>query len=720
MVDRDSNQVIILLGKGDGTFTLGQTITLVDPSDPEDPFIFPDAIVAGNFTSSGHLDLAVAEPFINAVTVLLGHGDGTFTRGHGHFRLDVSSAEQHVARGRRFSRQWRDRSGCGYRRPRRRYARRASGQRQRNLPVPDRLRRNLPRLWRRSGGSRIGYVHQQRLRRPGYGRRQRKWYRRHSVFLGNGQGAFQPAGSSALGGSGGSSTAIATGDFAGNGRTDLAITRTDPDSVQVVLSNDDGTFSSPSAVDLVRPETPLVADLNGDGALDVSVVDAAGDILFRAGEPGEPGVYAPPVTVNPGDPSRAIAFVSTEYGPAIASVDANDDDISFFVLRPTGPHTINFVKVATLATGSDPAQILAADLSGVSGLTDLVVRDAGDGTILVFPNNGSGWFRSPHAYSVGVGASDIEVADLQQNGRLDIVYTDRIAGEVGVLENLGADVFAPPVPYHAGYGPYGVTGTASPSPVSSLEGTTTVAIGTFSPDAPPSLVALNPGSDTMGVLSGLGDGLLSNPAAIPTPSDALVVRAIDFGDGQTGLAVLTSQGLFIYRSNGQGGFLPPTELSAGFDPNGLMVADLNGNSDLLVSNPLGDVLVLMGNGDGTFQPVRNLDQQVSLAVYAPNGSSPAAFIFTNQLTDQLLVQTVGGGISVLGDASTGLITPGAVTLADLNNNGFLDLIVANTGSNNILVYPGLGNGQFGPAMNDGHGFFTGTNPVSTHCRRLDW
>ena len=108
---------------------------------------------------------------------------------------------------------------------------------------------------------------------------------------------------------------IVTGDFTGNGRTDLAITRTSPDDVQVQLSNGDGTFSDPSVVDLVRRETPLVADMNGDGAPDVSVVDAAGDILYRAGRPGEPGNFAPPVTVNPGDPSRDIAFVSTKFGP---------------------------------------------------------------------------------------------------------------------------------------------------------------------------------------------------------------------------------------------------------------------------------------------------------------------------------------------------------------------------------------------------------------------
>ena len=137
----------------------------------------------------------------------------------------------------------------------------------------------------------------------------------------------------------------------------------------------------------------------------------------------------------------------------------------------------------------------------------------------------------------------------------------------------------------------------------------------------------------------------------------------------------------------------------------------NGEPDLLISNPLGDVQLLFGNGDGTFQPAQNLDQQVSLAVYAGNGTTPAAFIFSDQLTDQLIVQTVGGVTTVLGNAGTGLITPGAVKLADLNDNGILDLIVANSGSNNVLVYPGLGNGTFGPALNGGNGFFTGTNPV---------
>ena len=201
------------------------------------------------------------------------------------------------------------------------------------------------------------------------------------------------------------------------------------------------------------------------------------------------------------------------YGPTIASVDADDNEISFFVLRSTG-----FVLVAKLATGSEPAEILSADLND-NGITDLVVRNAGGGTLSVYDGDGNGWFLPPINLQVGLGASDIEAADLQQDGLLDIVYTNRISGQVDYIENLGGGAFGSPVIYRAGPGPYGVTtGNADPSPVSSLEGTTSVAIGTFTAGGFPSLVALDPGSNTFAVLSGLGDGRFSNPIYFTLPA----------------------------------------------------------------------------------------------------------------------------------------------------------------------------------------------------------
>ena len=138
--------------------------------------------------------------------------------------------------------------------------------------------------------------------------------------------------------------------------------------------------------------------------------------------------------------------------------------------------------------------------------------------------------------------------------------------------------------------------------------------------------------------------------------------------------------------------------------------DHDGQLDLLVGNEFGDVLVLPGNGDGTFGPYQRTDANIALAVADLNGDGQEDFIFANQAQDRVVVDYSGSSTTVLGDRADGLLAPGAVQLADLNGDGTPDLIVANSGGNNVLVYPGLANGQFGPAVNGGHGFFAGTNP----------
>ena len=447
-----------------------------------------------------------------------------------------------------------------------------------------------------------------------------------SVLLGNGDGTFQAPRPFTVPTAGSATVDIVAGDFNGDGKLDLASINFRASDVSVLLGNGDGIFADAGQFATTPHATPLVADANGDGTEDALVVDGAGNILYRQGIPGRPGTFEPPVTVNPNNPSRDIAWLpNTDLGPVLASLDAHDDAITFYAYRDGG-----FVRLSgSLTTGQLPAQIIAANLRG-DGWTDLVVRNAGDSTLSVYFGTSLAniqfvgpvssldppTFLPPMTLRVDLGISDVQAVDTIGSDRLDLVVTNKLSGQVSIFKNLGNGAFAPPVPYRAGTGLSAIDASGSPE-VTSLEATAGVAAGPLTPGGPADLVTINPGSNTLDVLAGLGQGRFANAIAIPTASPAQVVRMGDFtGNGIDDLAVLTANGLSIYLGNGHEGFLPPTTYAVPPETDGLAVADVNhdGNLDVLVGDPFGDVLVLLGNGNGTFQPYHEANQAVELAV----------------------------------------------------------------------------------------------------------
>ena len=210
---------------------------------------------------------------------------------------------------------------------------------------------------------------------------------------------------------------------------------------------------------------------------------------------------------------------------------------------------------------------------------------------------------------------------------------------MSVLRNLGDGAFAAAVPYRAGTGLSAIDPGGTPE-VTSLDATAGVAAGPLTTGGPTGLVTINPGSNTLDVLAGLGGGRFANPVAIHTPSPAQVVRVADFtGNGIADLAVLTANGVSIYLGNGKGGFSSPVTYNAGVDPTGLTVADLlgNGKLDLLVGNAYGDVLILVGNGDGTFRPFEPVKTAIALAVADLTGNGVPDFVFADQSLNQVSV-----------------------------------------------------------------------------------
>ena len=321
-----------------------------------------------------------------------------------------------------------------------------------------------------------------------------------SLLQGDGQGQFQVVLPSLVLTSAGYPNVIATGDFTGDGESDLAIALQSPNGVAIELNQGHGLFVPPGSVGLVPRNTPVVADFTGDGVPDVAIVDGKGEILFRQGIANEPGSFEPPTIVNNGVntdyPSRDIAAVVTNKGILLASVDATDNFVSLFAYQNG-----QFTFVGKLATGADPAQIVAADLNG-NNEDGLIIRNAGDGTLTIYmtgSNPLAAGFMQPITRMVGTGISDVSVADVNQDGRLDILLANQTSGLVEVILNLGDGQFSQPTLYRAGVGLSAVIGGSNTTPLSVLsqDGTIGVAAAAVTAGGPPDIVALNSGADTL-------------------------------------------------------------------------------------------------------------------------------------------------------------------------------------------------------------------------------
>src|SRR5437667_420699 len=193
---------------------------------------------------------------------------------------------------------------------------------------------------------------------------------------------------------------------------------------------------------------------------------------------------------------------------------------------------------------------------------------------------------------------------------------------------------------------------------------TSAAVGDFNGDGKLDLAVANAGSKNVSVLLGNGDGTFKAPVNFGAPGPQSVAVGDFNGDGKLDLAV-TNAGVSILLGHVNGTFQAPMSYGTKGAPTSVAVGDFNrdGKLDLVVANLVnnsggaGSMGVLLGNGDGTFQPVVNYGL----------GSNPDS-----------------------------------VAIGDFNGDGKLDLAVANSGGYgnpaSMKLLLGNGNGTFQPAL----------------------
>ena len=330
---------------------------------------------------------------------------------------------------------------------------------------------------------------------------------------------------------------------------------------------------------------------------------------------------------------------------------------SVFVLR--GSRNGTFTRGGNFVAGPAGTDAIAVSTGDFNrdGKPDLVVINNAInqfGTVSVLLADGSGGFLPPVSYGVG-GAVPIwpAVADFNRDGNRDLAISVTTTDSVAVLLGNGDGTFQPAVNYTVGGGPQGIaTGDVN------------------------------------------GDGF------------ADIISADECGDDPACRDGTVS----VLLGNGDGTFQPRLVFAEGIFPLSIAVADFDGDNqpDIAIANPcgtdeacssVGTVGIMLGNGDGTFQPVVHypttgfLTARVDVGKFNHDGH-PDVVALNVQDSDITVLTGNGDGTFPPGDDYLVGLTPIAVAVGQFNKDSAMDLAVADENSFEVSVLLNNRSGYF--------------------------
>jgi hypothetical protein len=412
--------------------------------------------------------------------------------------------------------------------------------------------------------------------------------------------------------------AISVGDLTGDGKQDAVVaefgpskTPLVPNVLHVLVGHGDGTFTAAQNLatqsGYEQHATPQIADLNGDGHLDIAISSYTGfdvEAWINAGN-GNFGVA--PQTPEPGAPSitTQLSMLDVNGDGKLDTVFATNGDIVVQLGNGDGtwqqPQALPLANVTT---------VVPIDLNGDSHVDLLAATDAKlSHQLFVLTGNSDGTFGGPQL--VGTlpsvpGLTQLVTGDVDGDGKIDVVantysYSGGSKGACALLLGHGDGTFGAATNLFFGISNEclalaDVTGDGKLDLLRADFGELQLMVGrgdgTFQSASNLASTGVNDGIVSIAVADLNNDGKPDVIFAGGYSSYGAVTTLLGHGDGTFDAPVRTHFGHLLAQFNYN---TPPI-------PTGMVTADLNndGNLDVVVTSWYNNVWVATGNGDGTF------------------------------------------------------------------------------------------------------------------------
>ncbi len=511
-----------------------------------------------------------------------------------------------------------------------------------------------------------------------------------SVRLGNGAGGFTNAADVTVGDF---PESVALGDVNGDGNLDFVTANALSNTVSVRLGNGTGGFSGTTNIGVgVTPVSVTLGDVNGDGNLDILTANEFSDnVSVRLGDGAGGFTNAADVAVGNGPQSVALGDVNGDGNLDFVTANALSNTVSVRLGNGTG----GFSGTTNIGVGVTPVSVTLGDVNGDGNLDILTANEFSD-NVSVRLGDGAGGFTNAADVAVGNGPQSVALGDVNGDGNLDFVTANSFSNNVSVRLGNGAGGFSGTTNIGVGVTPVSValgdvdgdgnldfvTANSSPDNVSVLLNTTprvNIAAGT-NPEEGGANGTFTITLNEPAPVGGLTVTFNLTGSTASTPSDFSLAAS-------TNITAVTATSFTIAAGATTATLAVVANPDAAIDPDETVVLNLESGDSYLLGNSAARFVAQTAVGVGV--------RPISVALGDVNGDGNLDFVTANSSSDTVSVRLGDGKGGFTGTTNIGVgNAPRSVTLGDVNGDGNLDILTANRDSNNVSVRLGDGAGGF--------------------------